>query len=163
LKIGGIEQREAGVLELIDQSGGQPLPDRLFGNAEEIRSLHQRGLTVASHSRDHAILSRESPTAQAENLAENQAFITDLVGRPARVLAYPNGDENDSDVHTQAAAKAAGHDYACTLVRAFAKPVDDPFRVRRMSVKPWWPVNKFALRMIKTLQWDHDLRRGAST
>lgn len=65
-------------------------PGRLL-DADQARELHGRGMELASHSRDHAVLTELDDATLADDLAQSKAAIEGLTGEPCRTLAYPFG------------------------------------------------------------------------
>lgn len=78
-------------------------PGRLL-DAGQASELHGRGMEVASHSRDHAVLTELDDAALADDLAASKASIEELTGEPCLTLAYPFGIYDDRV--SRAAAKA---------------------------------------------------------
>ena len=65
-------------------------PGRLL-DADQARELHGRGMELASHSRDHAVLTELDDATLADDLAASKASIEELTGEPCMTLAYPFG------------------------------------------------------------------------
>ena len=81
-------------------------PGRLL-DADQARALHERGMELGSHSRDHAVLTALDDAALADDLAASKAAIESLTGEPCATLAYPFGIY---DERVERAARAAGYE-----------------------------------------------------
>ena len=81
-------------------------PGRLL-DAAQARELHERGMEIGSHSRDHAVLTALDDRQLAADLAESRAAVQALTGQPCRTLAYPFGLYDD---RVAAAARNAGYE-----------------------------------------------------
>lgn len=97
---------------------------------DELRELADDELIeVGSHTRSHAHLPQLSDEELHGELRDSRRAIEDHVGRPARFLAYPFGEE---DGRVRAATRAAGY------AGAFAAPGTslrfDPFRIPRTGL-----------------------------
>jgi peptidoglycan/xylan/chitin deacetylase (PgdA/CDA1 family) len=64
-------------------------------NAAQARELHDRGMEVASHSRDHAVLTGLDDATLADDLADSKAAVEAITGEPCLTLAYPFGIYDD--------------------------------------------------------------------
>ena len=97
----------------------------------ELRALVDLGMEVGSHTHNHARLpSCNDDQIQAE-LSISRRNLEDILGQPARHLAYPYGLWDD---RCAAAAKKAGYLSACTTSSGWALRDADPFRLRRLTV-----------------------------
>jgi peptidoglycan/xylan/chitin deacetylase (PgdA/CDA1 family) len=81
-------------------------PGRLL-DADQARALHDRGMELGSHSRDHAVLTGLDDASLADDLAQSKAAVEALTGEPCPTLAYPFGIYDD---RVGAAARAAGYE-----------------------------------------------------
>ncbi len=132
-------ERVAAVEQLRDElrptgpaiSGGE-----LFMDWDSAKQLVERGFTVGSHTCRHAILSRESASAQVADLAASRRVLQDKLSVSADVLAYPNGRKVDYNDHTLAAARAAGHRWALTTNEGVNRPDTPPLEIRRVVIYP---------------------------
>ena len=109
--------------------------DGLFLDWDAARRLARLpGVEIGSHSRDHAILSRESGSSQREDLAEARRALESRLGVECPALAYPNGTAEDYDRWTIAAARAAGHRWALTTRAGVNRPGTPPYELRRVML-----------------------------
>jgi peptidoglycan/xylan/chitin deacetylase (PgdA/CDA1 family) len=130
------DRRDA-VDALIERLGVSP-PSRpvAFLDWDDARGLVRQGFSVGSHSRDHAILARETSDKQVTNLAAARDVLQQQLGVPVRGLAYPNGTVEDYGPATVAAARRAGHSYAVTTRGGWNRSATPPFELQRMVLYP---------------------------
>ncbi|MDH3226788.1 MAG: polysaccharide deacetylase family protein [Thermoleophilia bacterium] len=131
-------ERETALEELVDvlaPAGPAPNWHRMFLDWDGAREMASRA-TVGSHTRWHGILSRESRTEQAAELAHAAERIRGELGVAARTLAYPNGGRDDYDDGSIQGAQSAGHDYAVTTESGLNSHPIAPFQVQRLVLDP---------------------------
>lgn len=76
-----------------------------------IRTLHDAGVTIGSHTRFHPFLTNEPRHTLAAELKASRSVLERTVGAPIRHFAYPNGD---FDGTVARAVDEAGYAYAYT-------------------------------------------------
>jgi hypothetical protein len=69
-------------------------PDR-FMNWEQLRSLAQNRVTIASHTRSHRVLPRLEASVVKVELAESRRILADKIGGDIAAFAYPGGFHDD--------------------------------------------------------------------
>ncbi|MCD4653562.1 polysaccharide deacetylase family protein [bacterium] len=90
-----------------------PLEELPMLNWDQVRELHDSGLfTIGSHTVNHPILSRCSPTVQQQELTESRSRIEEEIKHPCTILAYPNGQAADITRETIEIARDAGYSMA---------------------------------------------------
>ncbi len=131
LKRLGDVQREAVCALLWDKLGDEilarPNLPRYLDRAG-VQRLLSFGAEISSHTCRHPILTQVSDEVLATELRESKRLLSELVGQ-CPGLAYPNGD---SDARVEAAAQAAGYEYAVRV-----EPVAGPpqrFRLGRQMI-----------------------------
>jgi CelD/BcsL family acetyltransferase involved in cellulose biosynthesis len=85
---------------------------------------------------DHAILARESPAAQLQDLVESRRLLEAELGVAVDLLAYPNGSRADYDAATVDAARRAGYAHALTARSGWNSRATPLFEVRRVVLEP---------------------------
>jgi peptidoglycan/xylan/chitin deacetylase (PgdA/CDA1 family) len=121
--------------DLLQPRGGYG--ESFFLDWDGARQLACRpGVGIGSHSRDHAILSRESAQAQVADLTEARRALERGLDVPVSALAYPNGLRTDYDEQTIAAARQAGHRWALTARTGVNRPDTPPYELRRAMLSP---------------------------
>ncbi len=119
---------------------GRPIP-RLM-SASRLREIHAAGMTVGSHTANHAKLGEVSPAVQRAELADSKAALEDLLGAEVRHLCYPFGSFDRSAIET---ANQTGYISATTCLRGVATPADHPLALPRKAISfgdnaigYWW-------------------------
>ncbi len=99
---------------------------------DELRALAAEGVTLAPHTRSHALLDRLSLERATEEISGSTADLERVVGAVPRVFAYPSGAHGGDAVE---AARRAGMTLAFTTLRGGQdlRRVD-PLRLRRINV-----------------------------
>lgn len=77
-----------------------------------LRTLHEQGVTIGSHTRSHALLPHHGDRRVADELAGSRRQIGMQLGTPAKFLAYPDGQ---FDERIACAAEMAGYTGALTI------------------------------------------------
>jgi peptidoglycan/xylan/chitin deacetylase (PgdA/CDA1 family) len=131
-------RREAALAEIVERLGPPPGDDlaELFLDWEGARELASRGFEIGSHSRDHCILSEETPDDQRDDLAESRAMLEEHLGVSISTVAYPNGTRRDYDAATLAAARSAGYAHGVTTRKGWNSSRTPPLELRRAVVYP---------------------------
>jgi peptidoglycan/xylan/chitin deacetylase (PgdA/CDA1 family) len=94
----------------------------------ELRGLAEQGVEIGSHTVGHPHLTRLGDDELERELRASKQRIEDVLGRPARLLAYPYG-EHDSRVHE--AVRRAG--YAAAFAQWPGSSLRNPFALPRVS------------------------------
>jgi peptidoglycan/xylan/chitin deacetylase (PgdA/CDA1 family) len=68
-----------------------------------------------------------------EEVAGARRDIEAWTGSMCHGFCYPNGDVDD---RVEAAARAAGYEYACGTIRGRHSPTANPYRIRRIDMNP---------------------------
>ena len=100
-------------------------------SVDELRELEEGGVTVASHSYSHHVLTELGEAECTADLRRSREVLEDLLGHPVRELAYPRGFHAE---HVHRAAAAAGFTAAFTLPEG-PEPVG-PLAIPRVGVYP---------------------------
>lgn len=97
-----------------------------------LRRLAQEGLTVASHTRTHPILTRLDAERAGREIAAGQADLEREMGHAPPFFAYPSGAHDDAVV---AETHKAGIRLAFTTIDGHNRlPGTDPLRLHRTSI-----------------------------
>lgn len=86
---------------------------------EELRSLHDSGWEIGSHTATHPRLPELDHAALGSELRGSKAACEERLGVPCRSIAYPYGDV---DARVAEAAKKAGYECGAALPRRFHTP-----------------------------------------
>ena len=112
-----------------DWADGEPI-----ASWSELQELVSGGGEVASHARTHAPLPELDARAIAAELTESWQDLQEHVSRPAPLLAYPHG-RNDEAV--RAATAAAGYRAAFSTEAGRNGAGTDRYGLRRVGPKDW--------------------------
>lgn len=128
-------EREQAVEDLVEAFAPRGPRPTLFMDWEAARTL-ARTQNVGCHTEAHAILARETPEAQRDDLDGCRRRLRSELGVAAEALAYPNGQPGDMDAHTTAAVTAAGLTGAVTTIDGWVTADTDPLMMPRYVLDP---------------------------
>jgi peptidoglycan/xylan/chitin deacetylase (PgdA/CDA1 family) len=128
------EQAVEGLVEQLAPVG--PYRTDLFLDWDRCRQLSRRGFGIGSHSTRHAILARESASAQRDDLANSKAALEQELDVAIDGLAYPNGERGDFSSDTFDALRQAGYTHAVTTIPGVNRRTTAPFELRRVVISP---------------------------
>ena len=131
--------RDQALAELMEACtpDGQPGDDGMFLNWDGARELAQRpGVTVASHTYHHSILSQEAKQDQEHDLLISRQQLEQELGVDVDLIAYPNGRIGDYTDATIAAARSAGYRHAVTTMTGWNRPNTPPYEILRFVQQP---------------------------
>lgn len=129
------DSRLSAVDSLADRAGVR-LPQDLMMRSDQVRALHDAGMTIGAHTRSHPILAKLPATAALAEIAEGRSEIEQIVNDTVTLFAYPNG-RPDTDYESEhiKMVRDLGFDAAVSTARGASKRGDDVFQLRRFS--PW--------------------------
>ena len=119
--------RPLAVAELADDAAAHPEALATM-TWEDLREIAERGVEIGSHTVSHPHLTQITDGELDRELRDSKARIEDMLGRPARILAYPYG-EHDARVH--ASARRAG--YACSFAQWPGSSIHNDHALPRVS------------------------------
>ena len=130
---------------------GANLRQDLMLTADMLRTLMRNNIEIGGHTVNHPILTRIDDATARREIVDNKADLEQIIGRPVRLFAYPNGrPPTDFDARHVAMVEAAGYDAAFTTVGCAATAGNSPFEFPRR--RPWdtTPL-RFAARLLRWL------------
>ena len=104
----------------------------------DLRDLHNKGFAIGSHTVNHPILNKATPSEVTDELVRSRDQIESVIGGKVKSFAYPNGrptTDFNSD-HVQM-VKNAGYQFAVTTHHGVLREDTDPFLIPRFT--PWGP------------------------
>jgi peptidoglycan/xylan/chitin deacetylase (PgdA/CDA1 family) len=102
---------------------------------DELRSLAGRGVTVGSHTRDHAVLhGRQNAGLVSAQVRSSKAAIEDRLGVPCRHFCYPHGHPSDLSREAVEAVREAGYSSAFMNVGGPVRKGMDPLLLPRIAI-----------------------------
>ena len=111
-------------------------PADLMMTSDQVRSLHEAGMSVGAHTVNHPILAEISATEARDEMAQSRARLEEITGAPVRLFAYPNGMPlRDYRREHAELARALGFEAAVSCAWGAARPGDDLFQLPRFT--PW--------------------------
>lgn len=103
--------RVARALESLTSIDESAFPDLRPMSWDMLREMRREGTTIGSHTRSHAVLTREEPSAAHEEAAASRRDLERQLGIAVEHFAYPDGGFDDVAV---AAVAGAGYRFAYT-------------------------------------------------
>jgi len=67
------------------------LPDNLMLTSEQLKAISASGMEIGGHTVNHPILAKLSDEEALSEIESNKQFLEQLLGKPCRFFAYPNG------------------------------------------------------------------------
>jgi peptidoglycan/xylan/chitin deacetylase (PgdA/CDA1 family) len=98
---------------------------------EELIRLHERGVSIGSHSQNHCILTQLEESQVAAEIADSKTHIERVLGGPCTLFAYPNGSWS-KDVRRW--AKESGYELAFINTPGMWKRDRDPYLIPRVNL-----------------------------
>ncbi len=146
LKYVPLEERSERVARLRESTVPAKPPRQMLTSAE-VRALHDAGMEIGGHTRDHPILAVLPPDAAARQIGEDRERLTGILGAPPALFAYPNGKPREDYTRANVEmVRRAGYQAAVTTARGSADVGSDRYQLPRFT--PWdVDLRRFALRM----------------
>jgi peptidoglycan/xylan/chitin deacetylase (PgdA/CDA1 family) len=98
---------------------------------EMVREMSAGGVTFGAHTERHPILTLESEGVAGREIGRSKQTLEEMLGRPARHFAYPNGRYNAA---VKQLVAAAGFETAVTTARHVNRPGCDLLELGRISL-----------------------------
>ena len=113
---------------------------------DQIRIMHQGGVSFGSHTMTHPILSRLSYERLTEEIFESKRVLEAQLGTLVNSFAYPVGRQQDFNETTKKLLLEAGYTCALTTIFGTNESGQDRFELRRAS--PWeQDIPRFAFKL----------------
>lgn len=127
--------RQDAILKLESLSGVSNEPGLML-TRDMVRTLSNAGIEIGGHTMTHPILTKLDDDAAQDEIVQNKKVLEDIIGKPLRLFAYPNGKlGKDFDQRHMAMAKRAGYVAAFSTAVGAASKKSDLFRMPRS--RPW--------------------------
>lgn len=101
-------------------------------NWDQLKTLANDGHEIGSHTTTHAILLAQCAPDLPKELAGSRQRLEQMIGKPIRSLAYPNGDFDDA---TLRATAQAGYQSAVTTRMGRNRPGQNPHALLRFDLQ----------------------------
>jgi peptidoglycan/xylan/chitin deacetylase (PgdA/CDA1 family) len=97
----------------------------------QLRELAAAGVELGAHSHTHPHLDTLSVQATREEVVTSKTLLEDALGARVESFAYPNGYSSQA---VRRVVREAGFTSACAVHNALGSPMDDPYRLARLTV-----------------------------
>jgi peptidoglycan/xylan/chitin deacetylase (PgdA/CDA1 family) len=146
------------VEEVCDVLGEDVLRDNGVLGWRELKRLAEQGVTLAAHTRTHAILSRLSPDRIRDECIGSREDLYDRTRTDLPVISYPDGGHDGCVVRT---VREAGFRIGLTTTDGI-NDLDsaDLLRLRRTNITPRTNSLVFRIRMLPRFARIDELRHG---
>jgi peptidoglycan/xylan/chitin deacetylase (PgdA/CDA1 family) len=143
-------ERDARASHLANLAAIVPGSD-LMMRAEHVRALHASGMEIGAHSVTHPILANASGADAWREISDSGRQLTEIVGAPIRLFAYPNGKPGqDYGLEHVRMVREAGYTAAVSTAWGVATNGADVFQLPRFT--PWDRSPRgFTLRLLRNL------------
>ncbi|MBD3386329.1 polysaccharide deacetylase family protein, partial [candidate division KSB1 bacterium] len=112
-------------------------------NFDDIRKMQKNGITFASHTLNHPILTRIPHHQMTKEISESKQILEKELNQCIGYLAYPNGGRDDYDNSVIEQLRQAGYQGACTLI-AGINVHPNPFELKRYGIDREFGTGRFA-------------------
>jgi peptidoglycan/xylan/chitin deacetylase (PgdA/CDA1 family) len=100
-------------------------------NWDEIRQMHDRGISFSSHTATHPRLTELKDEEILEELTRSRQKLQEVLGEECTCIAYPYGD---FDRRVRDLTEQAGYKAACSTKIGLNRFGDDPLALKRVSI-----------------------------
>ena len=112
---------------------------------DAVREMSASKIAIGSHTVHHGWLDGIPSDEAEEELVHSRERIEAEIGKPCRLIAYPNGNWNNSVVEL---AKKSGYNYALTQDRGINRALDfSPYSIKRIEIPYNETIESFACRV----------------
>jgi len=116
------EQEKSALINMIVERTGKDLSQSFRSSPyagmtwDEAREMEQKGVTFASHTLSHPILTRIPLLDMEKEITASKRRLDDELDHPLPVFAYPNGQEGDFSPYMESILRNAGVQAALTTI-----------------------------------------------
>lgn len=133
------------LINKLDVSDRKEVPELML-SWDEVKTMHNRGISFGSHTVSHPILSKLSVEQARDEIERAKQIIEKQLDTSVRTFAYPNGRTNDFNQSTKKLLRDSGHTCALTTNFGTNECDQDLFELRRAT--PWdHDIEAYALRL----------------
>jgi peptidoglycan/xylan/chitin deacetylase (PgdA/CDA1 family)/predicted ATP-grasp superfamily ATP-dependent carboligase len=147
IKYQTIQQRKVLIDLLLTQLQSKPQPHQ-FLTEQQIRTMHENGMTIGAHTVHHPILALEEADNARKEIEESKLRLENIIGTSVDYFAYPNGKfQRDFNADHIEMVRQLGFKAAfCTEWGVATPDKDCLFQLKRFTP---WDKNpaKFCLRL----------------
>jgi peptidoglycan/xylan/chitin deacetylase (PgdA/CDA1 family) len=109
----------------------------IFLTGEQIKEIHNAGMTIGAHTHRHPILAQEEASCAYDEIKKSKDILEGILNYPVNYFAYPNGklDKDFTDEHIDMVNKIGFHAALSTDWGALSDMKKDRFKIKRFT--PW--------------------------
>jgi peptidoglycan/xylan/chitin deacetylase (PgdA/CDA1 family) len=149
--------RLATLAELRASADGDPITQRQ-PTSNELRTLDAEGMAVENHSQTHPLLDKCDDDKVTTEVVSGALKLQEILGRPMRAFAYPNGNWDDRAVSS---VRDTGNEVAFTFNHRIDKwTPGEPLLMSRVRVNSDGSIRRFAAIVSGVHPACHALRGG---
>jgi peptidoglycan/xylan/chitin deacetylase (PgdA/CDA1 family) len=123
------ERVVSGLLDSLNVSVPADFADRMMLSWDEVREMAANGVTIGSHTLNHAMLTSLSADEARHEIGYSKRQIEDRLGQECRLFAYPFGDFDASSIEL---VEDCGYEGAVTTVPTFVPANAYPLSLGRV-------------------------------
>jgi peptidoglycan/xylan/chitin deacetylase (PgdA/CDA1 family) len=105
---------------------------------DQVRSLAAMGFEIGSHTDTHVDLARADPQSVRADLAASRRKLTEALGAPVRLFAYPFGGADFITPAARELVREAGFICCASCYGGVNPATPDPFDLRRIGISEWF-------------------------
>ncbi len=109
--------------------------ERRILDTGELRDLDPQRTELGAHGYTHCRMRGLSPVELRREVAEARSIVSEVCGRPVRLMAYPYGQADDFDHAAVRAVEQAGFIAACSTRFGRGSSPEERFRLRRVNIE----------------------------
>jgi peptidoglycan/xylan/chitin deacetylase (PgdA/CDA1 family) len=118
-----------------------------WGDVEE---LHRGGFGLGDHTVNHVDMGIASADEARVELEESRAALEEVTGGPVDLFAFPFGRAHQLSEENRALVRELGFRCALSCHGGRVSPGEDPFRLRRVPISPWYRgAGQFAFELLR--------------
>jgi len=125
---------------------------------DEIRTMHQAGISFGSHTLTHPVVSQLEPRELDLELGASKCLLEKKLGIPVLDFAFPFGKASDCSSAALEMLARSGYRSAVTTVSGVNTPQVNPFELRRLQVGSNVSVARFAFDLGRAFLRAEELR-----
>lgn len=125
------------VIENIYEQTRAPKPTPAFLSPNQIKEMHEGGMTIGAHTHNHPIMQVEEISVCEEQVTKGRQILEDIIGEPVDYFAFPNGKINKdfSEEHCILLEKLGFKGALSTNWGTLGDLSNDRFKIKRFT--PW--------------------------
>lgn len=105
---------------------------------EQVRSLHQMGFEIGSHTMTHVDLGKASGEQALDELTNSRVELEQRLSAPIDLFAYPYGRPDNITEGSRRLVQTAGYSCCCSCFGGLNPEGTDPYKIRRIPISNWY-------------------------